>query len=394
VELGGWGYVGVFAATLLLTWVLTPVALRVALRRGILDHPGAIKAQATAVPYLGGLAIVLAFSIAIMGGAVLSRPAGGLGELAVILGLGVVLSGVGLIDDVKGLGPGIRLLAETLAAILVVAAGIEAVLFNNPVLDGFITVLWIVGVMNAFNILDNMDGLSAGIAAISASIFFVIAAVNGQFLVAALSLGVVGCSLGFLKHNFHPAKIYMGDAGSLYLGFLLAILGLKLRFNAPVQITFLVPIMVLGVPIFDMILVVTNRLLNGRNPWSGGRDHTSHRLIFVGLPVPVAVGLVYLGQVGLGWLAVVLSRLDLTTGYILMTFVLTFGMLFGVLLSLVPVYEESKRRRLMIQEVKTHEVEPEVRAAPDAPRVGSAPATPERMDRRPVDRTSEVLEQQ
>lgn len=368
MELGLWSYVAIFAATLFLSWFLTPLALRLALHTGTLDHPGAIKAQKQAVPYLGGLAIVTAFSVAIMAAALIRPPVSGIGELAGILGIGLVLSVLGLIDDVKGLGPGIRLAVEVITGVAVYAIGIQVQLFHVGPLDAFITVLWVVGVMNAFNILDNMDGLSAGIAAISAFFFFLIAAVNGQFLVAGLAIALVGCAVGFLRHNFHPAKIYMGDAGSLYLGFLLAVLGIKLRFDAPIELTFMVPIMVLGVAIFDTVLVMSTRILNGKNPWSGGRDHSSHRLVFVGIPVPVAVGLIYLAQVSLGWLALIMTRLELVTGLMLMGFVVVISVLVGVLLAMVPVYEHSKRRRMMIQEVKEHEEEPEVRPAPDAPR--------------------------
>ena len=363
MQLGGWSYLGIFVATASLAWVLTPLALRIALRTGTLDHPGAIKAQQEAVPYLGGLAIVGAFSAAVMAASLLRPPVSGLTELGTILGLGLLLSGLGLLDDVRGLGPTTRLAVEVVAALAVYAAGIQVQLFHVAALDAFVTVIWVVGVINAFNILDNMDGLSAGIAAISGFSFFLIAATNGQFLVAGLAIAVAGCAVGFLRHNFHPAKIYMGDAGSLYLGFLLAVLGIKLQFDAPVELTFIVPIMVLGVAIFDTVLVTATRLANGKSPWSGGRDHSSHRLVFVGIPVPIAVSLIYLAQISLGWLALIMTRLELTTGLMLMGFVIVISTLIAVLLGMVPVYEHSTRRRLMIREIKQHEVEPELSPA-------------------------------
>ncbi len=164
---------------------------------------------------------------------------------------------------------------------------------------------------------------------------------EGQFLVAALAAALAGCALGFLRHNFHPARIYMGDAGSLYLGFVLAYLGLKLRFDAPDDITFLVPVLVLGVPILDTTLVTVARLRHGRSPFQGGRDHISHRLVKLGLPVRAAVGTIYVAAGSLGVVALVVSRVDRTSAYLLAGLVLVLGVLAGLALGQVPVYEDA-----------------------------------------------------
>lgn len=355
-ELGPLHYLATFVGAALLTLVLVPVAMKVAIRHGVLDHPGGYKQQQSPVPYLGGVAIVVAFSIGVLVAALLRPPISGLGELGLIMGLALALALVGLVDDLKSLGVWPRLVVMTGAAVWLWSAGVGVQLFDHAVLDGALTVLWIVGITNAFNLLDNMDGLSAGVAAIAAGSFFLIAALNGQFLVAALSVGLAGCALGFLRHNFHPARIYMGDAGSLFLGFMLAVMGIKLRFDAPREITFLVPILVLGVAIFDTTLVTVTRLANRLNPMAGGRDHTSHRLVFVGLPVRVVVALIYVGGGALGWLALAISRLDdVGTAYLLAGLLLTLATGLGVALGVVPVYERSRRRRLMIAEVATHE---------------------------------------
>ncbi len=355
-ELGPGHYLAAFIGSALLTSVLVPVAMRVAVRRGILDHPGGYKQQASPVPYLGGVAIVVAFSVAVLAAAVLRPPVTGLGELALIMGLALALSLVGLVDDLRSLGPWPRLVLMIGAAVWLWSAGVGVQLFDQPVLDAVLTVVWIVGITNAFNLLDNMDGLTAGVAAIAATSFFVIASVNGQFLVAVLSVGLAGCAVGFLRHNFHPARIYMGDAGSVYLGFLLAVLGIKLRFDAPREVTFVVPIIVLGVAIFDTTLVTVTRLAYRLNPMKGGRDHTSHRLVFVGMPVPVAVGLIYAGGVALGWLALVMSRIDdSVTVYALTGLTVAVAACVGVALGTVPVHERSRRRRMMITEVVAHE---------------------------------------
>jgi UDP-GlcNAc:undecaprenyl-phosphate GlcNAc-1-phosphate transferase len=353
MELGPADYVGVFAVTLALTLILTPLALRYALRRSILDHPGEIKAQSSPIPYLGGAAILLAFVAVIVAATILRPPTSGSSELAVILVLACVLGAMGLVDDLRGLSPWLRLAVEVGAGVVVWATPAAASTFENDAVNLVVTVGWIVAVTNAFNLLDNMDGLSAGVAAIASLFVFALAADNGQFLVATLAIALAGCASGFLRSNFHPARIYMGDAGALFIGFLLAVLSMKLEFlDAPRVPALGVPILLLGVPLFDTTLVTVNRLLHGRSPLAGGRDHTSHRLVFVGIPVPVAVSLIYLGAASLGCLAVVLSRVDRVTAFILLGWVACVVLLLSVLLSLVPVYETSRRRHLMVQEVE------------------------------------------
>jgi UDP-GlcNAc:undecaprenyl-phosphate GlcNAc-1-phosphate transferase len=358
MELAGWNYLGIFLGALLLSLLLTPLALRMALRRQIMDEPGGHKSHASPVPYLGGTAIVGAFALAVGIGSLLRPPESGRDELLIVLGLALGLAVMGLIDDLRGLSPWLRLAVQFGAGIGVATTGVGVAVFDWAPLNLALTVVWVVGITNAFNLLDNMDGLSAGVAAIASAWFFIIAAANGQFLVAGLAIGLAGCALGFLRHNFHPARIYMGDAGSLFLGFMLAVIGLRLRFDAPMEITFLVPILVLGVAIFDTTLVTVTRLSHGRSPLSGGRDHTSHRLVFVGIPVPATVALIYAGAISVGWLALIVSRVDHGTGYLLVAWVLLVAGFVGLLLGRTPVYETSRRRRLMIQEVVGHELEP------------------------------------
>lgn len=354
-QVGPFGYLAIFFASVLLATGATPLIRRFALRWGLLDRPGGHKGHSSPIPYLGGLAMAFAFSLALMAAALLRPPSSGLDELAVILGAALGLSVVGLIDDLRGLGVAPRLVTQVLAGLGLHWVGAGVLLFSAGWLNALVTVLWVVGITNAFNLLDNMDGLSAGVAIVGAISFFVIAALNSQYLVAALAIALAGCALGFLKHNFHPARIYMGDAGSLFLGFLLAAIGIKLRFPGPKVVTFFVPILVLGVPIIDTVLVTAGRLVHGRNPLSGGRDHISHRLVFVGIPVPASVALIYGSALAHGWLGVVMSRVDRTTGFILMAFVIAVDLFFVVLLFVVPVYENSRRRRMMIREVRGHE---------------------------------------
>jgi UDP-GlcNAc:undecaprenyl-phosphate/decaprenyl-phosphate GlcNAc-1-phosphate transferase len=363
---GAAGYLAAFTAPLVLAWVLTPLALRYAVRWGVMDAPGERKAQTEAVPYLGGVAIVIAFSLTVLGATALraaqDQPAGSeLGTLAVLLGTGVLLALLGLVDDLRGVSVGLRLFVEVGAGVVVVVTGSGATLIGNPVLDGIATVLWVVLIVNALNLLDNMDGLSAGVAAIASGTFFVLAVTQGQFLVAALSAALAGCAVGFLRHNVHPAKIYMGDAGSLFLGFLLAVLATRLELvDSPPLVALFVPLLVLGVALFDTTLVVVERLQHGRSPFQGGRDHTSHRLVWLGLPVPVTVGLVWGTAAALGWLALLLRQLETRPGLMLVAFVLAAGVALLALLRAVPVYENSRQRRSMVRLVREHEVEPPV----------------------------------
>lgn len=336
---GAWEYAVIFVGSLLLALVLTPLALRVALRRGILDHPTEHKSHISPVPYLGGLAMVGALTVAVVAAAVARPPHSGLGELATVLGIAFGLSIIGLVDDLRELGPWARLAAEVGAGVGVweIGAGVEFT--GSGAGNLVVTVIWVVGITNALNLLDNMDGLSGGVAAIAALSFLLIAGVNGQFLVAGLAAALAGCALGFLRHNVHPARIYMGDAGSLYLGFLLAYLGVKLRFDAPEDVTFLVPVLVLGIAILDTSLVAVCRLRHKRSPFLGGRDHMSHRLVRVGLPIRAAVGSIYVAAASLGVVGLVVSRVDRLSAYLLAGLVAAIALLVAVVLSRVPVYE-------------------------------------------------------
>lgn len=317
-RLGLLEYGGIFFASLLLSLLLVPLALRFALRRGVMDHPGGYKQQAQPIPYLGGMAMLVAFVVAIGGAAIVRPPVAGRTDLLVILGAALVLAMVGLLDDLYGLGVAVRLVATVAAAVALWFGGTQIQLTGVVAVDATLTVLWIVGITHALNLLDNMDGLSAGVSLIAAGAFFTIAALNGQFLIAALSLALAGCAAGFLRHNRYPARIYMGDAGSLFLGLMLAVLGIRLRFGAPQYITVFVPVVVLTVPLLDTALVTIARWREGRHVLVGGADHVSHRLVRLGLPVPGAVVLIYGIAVFSSLLAIVISRQrDVVSAYLL-----------------------------------------------------------------------------
>ena len=183
-----------------------------------------------------------------------------------------------------------------------------------------------------------MDGLAAGLAAISSMTVFAVAGTNGQFLVAGLAVALAGCTVGFLRLNFHPARIYMGDGGSLFIGFLVAYLGIKLRFEGGRLVSSLVPIFACSAAVFDTSLVVISRIRAGRNPFQGGQDHVSHRLVNLGLSVPAAVWTIYLGAIGVGILSFAISRLEPVSAFWLAGLVGAILTVVGGFLLTVPVY--------------------------------------------------------
>ena len=360
---GAYGLVGVGAAVLSLA--LTPLALSVARRRGWLDHPGGHKSQPEAVPYFGGAAIVVSFALVVGGGAVTILTAKGAAELGVVLACGLALALVGLVDDLRSLGPAVRVLSEAIAGGIVFASGVAARPFDIPLLDGLTTILWVIAITNCINLLDNMDGLAGGTAAICAASFFMLAALNGQVLVATLAIALCGCALGFLRHNAHPARIYMGDSGSMFLGFMLAVIGIKLRPDAPQPLALFVPVLVLAVPLLDTALVIVTRVLHGMNPLLGGRDHISHRLVFLGLPIRLSVSIIYAFAASSGWLALVLNWTSTLAGWLLVAWFLTAATSVGVGLARVPVYDSEARKaasvRLLAARRAKRSAEPVVR---------------------------------
>ena len=341
---GGWiGYTVIFLSSALLCTAFAPIAIRLSWRFGSLDKPGGHKSHESPVPYLGGLAIVLAFSIALLLESTIRPSEGVNSELRLILGTATVLAIIGFFDDMQSLSPWLRLVAEVGSGVMVWNLGAGVGLTGVTWVDLTLTVFWVVGITNAFNLLDNMDGLAAGMVLIACSVYFAIAAANSQFLVAGLSAGLAGCAIGFLRNNRYPARIYMGDGGALFLGFLVAYLGLKLKVSGDGYQTFLVPVLVCAIAILDTTLVTVARLMSGRSPFQGGQDHISHRLVTLGLPVPVAVGLIHSAAVCIGVLSFVCSRVDPISVWIIGGLVglgLSAG---GVLLWAVPVYPESQR---------------------------------------------------
>ena len=329
-----WLYLATFVGAVGLSLMLVPAVREYARNREIIDTPGGHKSHRAPVPYLGGVAMVAAFSVAMVIGVVVRRSTqfddgqiritfgnlisqgdGLVRELAVVLGLALVFAAMGLIDDLRGLSPVFRFVVGLGLATVLVSYG---VVLESPLpdwLDMAISVVWILGMTNAFNLLDNIDGLAAGTAAIAAGAFFFIAIINDQQYSALLAIGLAGAMLGFLRSNFAPASIYMGDAGSLFIGFMMAYLGLKMRTNVTEIPQLFAPVLVLGVAVLDTTVVVVSRLRRGLSPFTGGQDHLSHRFLRLGLSVRRSVTVLLVATFALGVLAVGLSDAPAGVGY-------------------------------------------------------------------------------
>ncbi len=308
-------YLVVFVGVLFMAVVGTPLARKLGLRMHVMDQPDPTrKVHTTPTPRLGGVAIFVSTLIAVL----LLRGVYNLAQLGGILVGAALISLLGFWDDRFSLNAGWKLLGQLIAAGLLLATGVKVALFPIPFVDELVTVVWVIGITNAFNLLDNMDGLSGGIAAIAAAFFALMGSFSGQYLVGALAVAVMAACLGFLVYNWNPAMIFMGDSGSLFLGFMLACIGIKLRFPDNVAfVTWMIPLIVLGVPLFDTTLVTISRLRRGLNPLTTpGTDHTSHRLTNAGLTRREAVLVLYIAGFLLGLIAIFITRASILEGYL------------------------------------------------------------------------------
>jgi UDP-GlcNAc:undecaprenyl-phosphate GlcNAc-1-phosphate transferase len=310
------------ASALMLALGSTPLMRRVALRTGIVDQPAARKLHISPVPLLGGAAIYVSFILALL---FLGDRAYVSEVVGIFVGASLV-SLMGAVDDSRGLGSYIKLAGQLLAAGILIYSGVRVQLFGFwP--DTLLTLLWVVGITNAMNLLDNMDGLSGGIAMIAAVFFTLLAALSGQYLVGALAAALAGAAAGFLIYNWNPAYIFMGDTGSLFLGFLLAAVAIKLRFpaNSP-TVTWMIPMMVMALPIFDTTLVFLSRLRRGKNPLTTpGKDHISHRLAGLTNSKREAVLLCYLIAGAVGLCAIYVTRAGVIEAHILLAALIAVG---------------------------------------------------------------------
>ena len=313
-------YIAAFVMAGVFSCLLTPLSIKLALKTNFFDKPqeGTHNLHKKATPFLGGVAMFVAWIVTIFSGwlgfylfkdkmfseQILKQLAGFNNRhgalISMIIAVGLITV-VGLIDDRYKLKASTKLLGQIIASLIVVYfGGVKIIVFfNNPIWVGFTSVMWILVLVNAINFLDNMDGLAAGISAIAFLFFAIITAINQQFLVATLALICCGSTVGFWLFNHTPAKIFMGDSGSHFLGMLLAIISMETTFyfshsELPVYVHFLVPLFILGVPLFDAVAVMIIRYYLKKPFHIGDHNHLSHRFVRMGLSRKSSVLIIHL----------------------------------------------------------------------------------------------------
>lgn len=361
-----------FLVSFIVTLALVPLVKKVSLAIDFVDMPGERKVHQQPISLGGGIAIflgiIITFTVALVCAYLLkvSAPIPWVppdiydylpGVFQMIPRLSIIFIGasgifiLGLFDDVKRLSASTKLLFQIIIGIFVVANGISFSLFLGPlgswgqIISALATVFWIVLITNSYNLLDHMDGLSSGIAAITAAVFMIIALKTGQYFIASFLITIIGAAAAFLVFNFHPAKIFMGDAGSLLLGYFIAILTIQFTFYKEPQSYYalLTPVLVVAIPIFDTIVVIVIRFLNKKPVFIGDKNHLAHRLVALGLSVPDAVILIYVLTVCAGLSAILLYCLNPDRLINLTGAIMVFGQVV-LLLCIVTILEHTGRK--------------------------------------------------
>ena len=304
--------------SMLLSFALTPLVKRLAYKIGAVDVPkDKRRMHDHPIPRLGGLSIFVGFVIAVMLFAQPDRQLRG-----ILLGACLIVA-VGVVDDSHPLGAGIKFILQIVAALIAVWHGVVIQTIANPLPFGGdywdfgimavpITVIWIVAVTNSVNLIDGLDGLADGVSTIAALTMLVIALLMRNIEMAVICAALVGACVGFIPYNRNPAKMFMGDTGATFLGYMLATVSVTGLFKLYAIISFIVPFIILGFPIFDTASAFTRRILKGQNPMKADRSHTHHKLIDMGMNQKQAVATLYLVAGVLGLCAVMI----VTSGYV------------------------------------------------------------------------------
>ncbi len=332
---------------LVVTNALTPVVRRVARRLGAIDYPGGRRINTRPTPRLGGVAIYVGFVAAALVAMVVTRPmelVGTAGEMFVripitlqtdraILGImlgGTFLLACGIYDDIRGMHPALKFLAMLAAAAMLIPFGLATQFLTHPLTGQTVaagpwgaafTIIWVVLVVNVINLIDGVDGLAAGIAAIAATTLLLTAIHKSDAVAISLAAALVGSAVGFLRHNFNPARIFMGDSGSMFLGYVLGGLSVMGLYKSYTAISLLVPILALGVPIVDTVFAIVRRFRTGRPIYLPDRGHLHHRLLDRGLTQRQIVFLLYLVSAVLGLGALALAGVNRTGSIVTLGFI-------------------------------------------------------------------------
>ncbi len=322
-----------FVVAFAFSFAATPIVYRLAFKIGAVDVPrDGRRMHKKPIPRLGGLAIIFGFTVALCCFGQMTR------SLTAILAGSAIIAVMGVVDDCKNLDAKLKFAIQIIAALIVIVGGnVRITVFTNPNifsdsaylvlpwwLSGIVSVLWIVFITNAVNFIDGLDGLAAGVSAIMSVSLVFIAVRIGEYSVAVVGLAIMGACFGFLPFNFNPAKIFMGDTGSTFLGFILASLSIQGVFKSYAVISFAVPILILGLPLFDAMFAMIRRIYHGQSPMQADRGHLHHRLIDMGFSQKQTVFILYAISGVLGLTSVILAESGTLRALILLICVLIF----------------------------------------------------------------------
>lgn len=329
----------------------TPLVEKLAYKMNAIDVPkDARRMHKRAIPRLGGLAIILGFAVAVMCFGTKTR------EVLAILAGSLIIAVMGIVDDIKALDAKPKFLIQILAALVVVIGGdMKIQVFTNPnILSAsaymvipewisiIITTVWIVFITNAVNFIDGLDGLAAGVSAIMSVSLVFIATRLGEYYVAVMGVALMGACFGFLPYNFNPAKIFMGDTGSTFLGFMLASLSILGMFKSYAIISFAVPLLIMGLPLFDACFAMLRRIMKGQSPMQADRGHLHHRLIDMGFSQKQSVFILYIISVILGISAIILAEGGALRAVLLLACVLVVVMAGAIIFKAKNTQEDEK----------------------------------------------------
>ncbi|EIW15938.1 MULTISPECIES: glycosyltransferase family 4 protein [Pelosinus] len=309
-------YIVAFTIALAVAYFATPRVKDFAIKVGALDAPDDRKVHTKPIPRMGGLAIYAAFVLAVLASMYVSR------EVMGLLVGGTVILIVGIIDDLKPLPARVKLLGQIIAAAVLVMFDIKIEWLTNPFGEMIyveylaipLTILWVVGLTNTVNLIDGLDGLAAGVSTIASVTILLVALQQNFWTVAVLTAALAGSALGFLQHNFNPAKIFMGDTGSMFLGYMLAAISILGTVKSAATIALIVPIVALGLPILDTAFAIIRRYMSGRPIFKPDKGHLHHRLLEMGLTQKQAVLLMYVMSGCLGLSAIALTEVNKSFG--------------------------------------------------------------------------------
>lgn len=324
-------------ASFITVLVITPFVIKLAVKIGAVDRPNGRKVHTKVMPRLGGLAIFIGVAVGYFVGGVYKEQVTGMTVGAIIIVL------VGMLDDLYELSPKVKLAGQLLAAFVVVASGLKVDLLTVPFIGTFdlglwsypITIFWIVAITNAINLIDGLDGLSAGISAIGIAAIAVMAGMAGKMLIFTLCLILLGSVIAFLFYNFHPAKIFMGDTGALFLGYAISVLSVLGLYKSVTLFSFVVPVIILGVPIFDTTFAIIRRIVNKRPISAPDKLHLHHRLLALGFSHRNTVLLIYAFGLMFAISAILFSASTLWQSILIVFALIVFVELLAELIGLV-----------------------------------------------------------